>query len=153
MLYTGFEVNGFFISTDKDLLDISVIHNYLCVESYWAKGIPVEVVKNSIEHSLCFGIYTADKHQVGFARVISDQATYGYLCDVFVLEAFRGKGLSKWLMAYIHHYPTLLGLRRWGLATADAHELYKQFNWQPLANPNRLMEIVVPNIYATNRDK
>ena len=118
----------FLISSSKNLLDIELIHRYLSEESYWAKGIPLEVVKRSIDHSLCFGVYT-DQQQIGFARVITDQATFAYLADVFIIEKFRGQGLSKWLMEIIHAHPDLQGFRRWLLGTRDAHELYAKFGW------------------------
>jgi N-acetylglutamate synthase-like GNAT family acetyltransferase len=116
------------ISTDKTLLDIDVIHAYLSGESYWAMNIPREVVERSITHSLCFGVYR-DHRQIGFARLITDQATFAYLADVFILEDFRGQGLSKWLIHSIHAHPELQGLRRWVLGTKDAHGLYEQFGW------------------------
>lgn len=116
------------ISTDPALLEIDLIYRYLSLESYWAKGIPKEVVERSIRNSVCFGIY-CDGAQVGFARVISDKATFAYLADVFVLESHRGRGLSKWLMENIHAHPELQGLRRWVLGTRDAHRLYEQFGW------------------------
>jgi GNAT superfamily N-acetyltransferase len=118
----------FLISTDRSLLDIDAIHSYLSKESYWAMNIPREVVERSIQHSLCFGVYDG-KQQIGFARLITDQATFAYLADVFILEAYRGKGLSKWLMETMHAHPGLQGLRRWVLGTKDAHGLYEQFGW------------------------
>lgn len=120
--------DDFLISTDKTLLDIGVIHSYLSKESYWAMNIPREVVVKSVAHSLCFGVYH-DGKQIGFARLITDQATFAYLADVFILEDHRGKGLSKWLMHSIHAHPELQGLRRWVLGTKDAHGLYEQFGW------------------------
>jgi len=128
----------FIISTDKTKLDVVLIHRYLCTESYWAKNIPMQIVEKSIEGSLCFGIYHNTK-QVGFARVITDQATFGYLADVFVIEEYRGRGLSKWLMEVIMNHPGLQGLRRWLLATKDAHGLYAQFGFTPLDKPERIM--------------
>ena len=134
---------GFKISTDKSLLDFDMIYNYLSKESYWSKGIPVEKVKESIESSMCFGIYKDDK-QVGFARVITDKAIFAYLCDVFILEDFRRLGLSKWLMQTILSHPDLQGLRRWLLATADAHGLYNQFGFTTINNPERWLGIYTP---------
>lgn len=134
--------NEFCISTDKSKLDINIIHQYLSEESYWAKNIPVETVQRSIEGSLCFGLYVTEDsitRQVGFARVISDCATFAYLADVFVLEPYRGKGLSKWLMKTIMDCPGLQGLRRWLLATKDAHGLYLQFGFAALDKPERIM--------------
>jgi GNAT superfamily N-acetyltransferase len=134
--------NEFCISTDKSRLNVSVIHDYLCNESYWAKNIPVEIVQRSIEGSYCFGLYATENSiikQAGFARVITDCATFGYLADVFVLETYRGKGLAKWLMKTIMDCPDLQGLRRWLLATKDAHGLYLQFGFSPLDKPERIM--------------
>ncbi len=126
------------ISTDKTKLDVALIHHYLCMESYWAKNIPIALVEKSIAGSFCFGIYHHDA-QVGFARVITDHATFAYLADVFVLESYRGKGLSKWLMETIIGHPDLQGLRRWLLATRDAHGLYAQYGFVPLDKPERIM--------------
>jgi GNAT superfamily N-acetyltransferase len=132
------EKNDLVISTDKNKLDIPFIHDYLGKESYWAKNIPFDVVKKSIAGSFCFGLYDKEK-QIGFARVITDHATFGYLADVFIIEAYRGKGLSKWLMKEIMDHPDLQGFRRWLLATKDAHGLYKQFGFEPLDKPERIM--------------
>lgn len=140
----AFIKKGFLISTDNSLLDIDVIHQYLGGESYWAKGITKEKVQRSVDNSMCFGIYY-EKKQIGFARVITDKATFAYLADVFVLNAYRGQGLSKWLMQTILAQPDLQGLRRWVLATADAHGLYKQFGFEPLAIPDRWMNLFTPN--------
>ncbi len=116
------------ISTDPALLDMVSIHHYLSTTSYWAKGIPLDVVMRSVENSLCFGLYL-HRQQVGFARVVTDKATFAYLADVYVLPPHRGKGLSKWMMQVIHAHPELQTLRRWLLATKDAHALYEQFGW------------------------
>src|SRR6266852_8197657 len=113
----------YIISTDKCRLDLLVVHGFLTA-SYWAAGIPLEVVKKSIEHSLSFGVYKGDK-QVGFARVITDYATFAWIADVFILDSFRGQGLGKWLMEAIIEHPELQGFRRWVLATKDAHDLYR----------------------------
>jgi GNAT superfamily N-acetyltransferase len=134
--------NEFFISTDKSKLDIKIIHDYLCNESYWAKNIPEEIVQRSIEGSYCFGLYATENNslkQIGFARMITDCATFGYLADVFILEPYRGKGLSKWLMKTIMDCADLQGLRRWLLATKDAHGLYVQFGFSTLDKPERIM--------------
>ena|ERR1700739_1370236 len=139
-------MSDYSISTDKTKLQLDVVYNYLSVESYWAKNIPLETVKKSIEGSLCFGVYFKDK-QVGFARVISDYATFAYLADVFILEPHRGKGLSKKLMVEIMKHPKLQGLRRFSLATRDAHSLYAQFGFKPLAKPESIMEIKFDNFY------
>ncbi len=135
----------YMISTDKRLLDLSAIHNFLTT-SYWAKGIPFETVKKSIEHSLNFGVYQAGK-QVGFARVITDYATYAYIGDVYILEDHRGQGLSKWLMQVIADHPELQGLRRWTLLTRDAHGLYRQTGFTEPQNPERYMERTDPDVY------
>jgi GNAT superfamily N-acetyltransferase len=134
--------NEFVISTDKSKLNADFIHNYLCNESYWAKNIPIEIVKKSIDGSCCFGLFVKENSiikQISFARVVSDCATFGYLADVFIINAYRGKGLSKWLMETIMNCPDLQGLRRWLLATKDAHELYTKFGFSPLDKPERIM--------------
>ena len=135
----------YLISTDKRLLDLSEIHSFLTT-SYWAEGIPFETVKKSIENSLNFGVYTAEQ-QVGFARVITYYATYAYIGDVYILEDFRGLGLSKWLMKVIADHPELQGLRRWTLLTRDAHELYRKTGFLKPQNPERYMEKTNPDIY------
>ena len=136
----------FTISTDKSRLDRDAIHAFLR-QSYWAREIPRETVERSIENALCFGIYEGPR-QVGFARVISDFATFAYVGDVFVLDSHRGRGLSKWLMEVIRAHPDLQGLRRWSLATRDAHGLYARFGFRTPAHPERLMEIVEENLYS-----
>ena len=135
----------YLISTDKNRLDLAVIHDFLTT-SYWATGVPVDVVKRSIEHSLTFGVYKGEQ-QVGFARVITDYTTYAYLSDVFILEPFRGQGLSKWLMNVIVAHPELQGLRRWALHTRDAHGLYRKVGFTEPAYPDRYIERFFPNIY------
>ena len=137
------------ISTDKSRLDLAVIHRFLS-HSYWAEGIPMELVGKSIEHSLCFGVYDGDR-QVGFARVISDLTTFAYLADVFILESHRGRGLSKLLMREIMGHPDLQGLRRFMLSTSDAHELYRRFGFTDLSRPQSQMEIVWPEVYRQRR--
>lgn len=141
----------FTISTDKSKLSVPYIHEFLSQQSYWAAGIPLETVKQSIEGSLCFGLYH-NQQQIGFARVVTDQATFGYLADVFVDTAYRGRGLSKWLMQVILAYPGLQGLRRMMLATRDAHALYRQFGFTGIEHPERLMQIVFDNMYARDRN-
>jgi GNAT superfamily N-acetyltransferase len=131
--------NNYTISADKTRLDVPLIHRFLAEESYWAQHIPLELVERSIENSLCFGVYHVDS-QVGFARVVTDQATFAYLADVFVLPEHRGRGLSKQLMEVISNWPTLQGLRRWILATRDAHLLYAQFGFTALDKPQNLMQ-------------
>ena len=132
----------YLISTDKERLNVGLVREFL-KDSYWASGIPEEIVRRSIENSLVFGVY-ADDEQVGFARVVTDYATFAYLADVFVLEAHRGRGLGKWMMQVITSHPRLQGFRRWMLATRDAHELYRKYGFAELERPEIFMEIVVP---------
>ncbi|MHB8846343.1 MAG: GNAT family N-acetyltransferase [Nitrospirota bacterium] len=137
------------ISTDKDRLDVSVIHDFLSNRSYWAKGIPLEVVKRSIEHALCFGAYHQGR-QAGFARVVTDYATVACLADVFILEPYRGRGLGKGLVKAIIDHPDLAGLRMWILGTKDAHELYGRFGFRKVADTaarDRFMVILDPDAY------
>lgn len=136
----------FTISTDKAWLEVPMIHEFLSKESYWAQDRTLEQTKRAIENSLCFGLYNGEK-QIGFARVVSDLATFAYIGDVFVLEEYRGQGLSKWLMEAIVSHPDLQGLRRWVLATRDAHGLYAQFEFTALKFPERWMERTAPNAY------
>jgi GNAT superfamily N-acetyltransferase len=138
------------ISTDKSKLQLDIIHDYLSKKSYWAEGIPMQTVQKSIENSLAFGVYLQAENtlkQVGFCRIISDLATYAYLADVFVLEEYRGKGVSKLLMETVLKHPDLQGLRRWVLATVDAHGLYAQYGFTPLDKPENFMQIKVENPY------
>lgn len=135
------------ISTDARRLDVGVIHGYLR-RSYWANGIGRDVVARSIAGSFCFGLYHESDGQVGFARVITDFATTGYLADVFVLEDHRGHGLGVWLIETVMSHPRLQGFRVWRLGTRDAHGLYEKFGWAGLAHPDRMMEIVDPAVYA-----
>ena len=146
---TTWERDGFTISTDPARIDLDLVHGFLAA-SYWAAGIPREVVRRSIEHSLCFGLYQQDR-QVGFARVVTDRATFGYLGDVFVLEPYRGRGLARWLMEVVHAHPELQGLRRWVLLTRDAHDLYRGAGYTPLAAPERYMERWAPDVYRSPR--
>jgi GNAT superfamily N-acetyltransferase len=133
-------IEGFLYSTDKAKLNVVYIHQYLSEKSYWAKNIPLETVKLSIEGSLCFGVYHQD-NQIGFARVITDYATFGYLADVFIDENYRGKGLSKELIRFIMYMDIIKKLRRFMLATLDAHGLYAQFGFKSLEGDKRLMGI------------
>lgn len=135
------------ISTDKARLDIDRIHRFLNQESYWAKNIPRPVVERSVEHSLCFGAF-AGGEQVGFARVVTDRATYAYVCDVFVVAEHRGRGVGKLLMKAMREHPDLQGLRRWQLATRDAHDLYRQFGFVEVEHPERQMQILNRNAYG-----
>jgi GNAT superfamily N-acetyltransferase len=138
-------LSGYTISTDPNRLDRRVIHAFLA-DSYWARGIPRDVLDRAIANSLCFGVYEGAL-QVGFARVITDKATYAYLADVFVLESHRGKGLGKWLVQVILGHPELSGLRRWALVTRDAHGLYARHGFTALPHPERHMEISDPDVY------
>jgi len=133
------------ISTDRGRVDLAVVHRYISEESYWGKGRSAEVVRRSIENSLPFGVYRGAE-QAGFARVVTDYATFAWVADVFILEAHRGRGLSKWLMETIISHPELQGFRRWVLATKDAHELYRRFGFQELRRPERWMERPDPNM-------
>ncbi|MEO5892675.1 MAG: GNAT family N-acetyltransferase [Ferruginibacter sp.] len=137
--------DSFSISTDKSKLNIPYIHRFLS-QSYWAENIPVEIVERSIAGSLCFGVYDANE-QVGFARVVTDKATFAHLADVFIDENYRGRGLSKWLMQIITAHPDLQGLRSWQLGTKDAHGLYAQFGFTSLDNPERIMRKFDPDVY------
>jgi len=139
--------DGYIISTDKARFDVAAIHAYL-TRSYWSPGIPRAVVEKAIAGSLCFGLFSEQGNQVGFARAITDGATFAYLADVYVLEEHRGKGLGKWIVETTLAHPSLQGLRRILLATRDAHELYAQFGFEPLATPESLMSIHRPNVYG-----
>jgi GNAT superfamily N-acetyltransferase len=140
----------YLVSTSPDRVDLGVVHGFL-EGSYWARGIPLEIVRRSIEHSLNFSLWHEPPggapRQVGFARVITDYATFAYIGDVFVLEAHRGRGLSKWLMRVIREHPDLQGFRLWVLLTRDAHGLYRQTGFGPLASPERYMERRTPDAY------
>lgn len=135
----------FILTTDKSKIDINTVHHFLR-HSYWAQNIPLAVVQQSIEGSLCFSLLHPTA-QIGFARVITDGATFGYLADVFIDEAWRGRGLSKWMMEAIVQHPSLKGLRRILLATRDAHGLYAQFDFTPITNPENFMQIHRPGLY------
>ena len=139
-------VGTYTVSDDPSRLDFKAMHAYLR-RSYWAKDIPLEIVERAARGSLCIGTYDANGAQVGLARFVSDFATFAYVCDVYVLEEHRGKGLSKAMMAMASEHPKLQGLRRWTLVTLDAHGLYEQFGFRAVANPERFMERAVPNIY------
>ncbi|MBI3845701.1 MAG: GNAT family N-acetyltransferase [Planctomycetes bacterium] len=137
----------FEVSDDATRLQLDVIHGYL-VRCYWSPGIPRDVVERAIANTrVVLGVYDGDA-QVGFARVITDEATYAYLADVFVLESHRGRGLGKWLVECVHAHPALQGLRRWSLVTRDAHGLYAPFGWKPPADGTRYMEIVDSEVYS-----
>lgn len=136
---------AYLISTEKSRLDLQTIHDFLA-KSYWSEGIPIETVRRAIERSLTFGVYH-DEQQVGFARVVTDSATFAYLADVFILASFRGQGLGVWLMEVVMAHPDVQGLRRWLLATRDAHSLYQKVGFTALHAPDRFMEKLVPDIY------
>jgi GNAT superfamily N-acetyltransferase len=139
--------NGeFTISTDRDLLQIDAIHKFLSEESYWARERTREQTERAIENSVSFGVYHHGR-QIGFARVVTDFATFAYLGDVFILEEYRGRGLSKWLIEAVVSHPDLQGFRRWILATRDAHTLYEKFDFTALKFPERWMERAAPNAY------
>jgi GNAT superfamily N-acetyltransferase len=140
----------FEISTDKTRVDLAAVHAFLSTESYWATGVPLDVVRRSIEGSMVFGVYRGSE-QVGFARVVSDKATFAWIGDVFIVGAYRGQGLGKWLMECIVTHPELQGLRRWILATRDAHGLYAQSGFTELHDPARFMERWDRDIYRRAR--
>ena len=141
--------DGFTVSTDPARLDVDAIQAYLTT-SYWAEGISREVVARSLPHSLCFGLYEGER-QIGLARVITDRATYAYLCDVYVLPERRGLGLGAWLMECVMEHPDLQGLRRFSLVTRDAHELYRRFGFTEIEHPERHMAIARPGLYKQAR--
>lgn len=141
--------NGFLITTERSRMDIVVIHGFL-TESYWARGIPLAVVEKSMQNSLCFGVFEGQT-QVGFARVITDYATFGYLGDVFILQSHQGLGLGKWLLDCVMAHPGLQGLRRWNLATRDAHSLYARYGFSALAKAEYYMEINMPDPYPQDQ--
>jgi len=140
------ERDGYIVSTDRRRLDLESIHRFLST-SYWATGLPMEVLTKAIDGSLVFGVYCGNE-QVAFARVVTDRATFAYLCDVYVEEAHRGNGLGRWMMKTIVAHPDLQGLRRFVLITRDAHWLYDRVGFRPLAAPDRYMEIHRPNPYG-----
>ena len=142
---SGLEQDGYSISCDTAKLDLVMVHKFLA-NSYWSPGLPLDVLRRAIAGSLCFGLYRGVV-QVGFARVVTDRATFAYLCDVFVLEEHRGKKLGRRLMEAVTGHPDLQGLRRLVLVTRDAHGLYEQFGFRPLARPEGYMELHRPNIY------
>jgi GNAT superfamily N-acetyltransferase len=133
--------DGYVISTDRARIDRAAVHAFLA-EAYWSVGVPRDVVDRSIDGSLCFGLYAPDGSQAGFARTVTDRATYAYLADVFVLEPHRRRGLATWLVETILAHPDLRDLRRWVLFTADAHELYRPLGFGPAQTPERYMELV-----------
>lgn len=136
----------FTVSTDPQRLDAAAVHAYLSGQSYWARNIPFDIVQRSLQHSLCFGLYEDDR-QIGLARVITDQATFAYLCDVYVLPAYQRHGLGKWLVQCVLEHPSLQRLRRFMLRTQDAHGLYRRFGFTEDADPQRTMVIVKRDLY------
>ena len=139
--------SGYTLSTDPARLDVAAVHGWLSHESYWARHIPLATVERAIANSLNFGLYAPDGRQAGFARVVTDRATFAWLCDVFVLPDFRGCGLAKWLVRQVLAHPDLQNLRRHLLATFDAHTLYPRFGYEPLDRPDRWLEIKKANPY------
>ena len=133
--------DGYTISDDPARVDVDAVHRYLSEESYWAPGVPREVVERSIKWSLPFGLYAPDGSLAGFARAVTDRAVFAYVADVFVLDAHRGRGLGMWLMEALVGHPDLQGLRRWVLYTEDAHGLYERFGFEPGRTPERYMEL------------
>lgn len=140
----------FIISDDKSRLDVALIHHFLSEDSYWAAGIPLDVVRRSIEHSLCIGVYTQAGAQIAFARAVTDYATFAYVGDVFVLPDYRGKNIALRLLHFLLDHPDVQGFRRWMLATWDAHGLYERVGFQPLARPDRWLEIRHADVYRTS---
>ena len=139
--------HGMVFSDDPQKLDLVKIHHYLSTQSYWAQNVPIEVVKRSIDNSLCFGVYNSEGVQIGFARWVTDKSTFAYLADVYIEEVYRGQGLSKKLMSLMLFHKDLQGLRRYMLATQDAHGLYAQFGFKAIEHPDRLMAIVIKDAY------
>ena len=141
-------VSGYRTSSDLKDMDFSAIHEFIS-DTYWAKNIPLATMEKAIKNSLCFGVFAESGKQVGFARMVTDSATFAYLADVFVSNEHRGKGLSKLLMQVIMEHPDLQGIRRMMLATSDAHGLYEQFGFKALGSPSSFMEIHQPDVYKS----
>jgi GNAT superfamily N-acetyltransferase len=144
-MHNEWKRNELLVSTDPMKRDVAAIHAYLS-RAYWCENIPRETVERALRHSLCFGLYDGNA-QVGLARVVTDYATFAYLCDVYVLESHRGRGLGRWLIECVMSHPDVHGLRRFNLATRDAHGLYARFGFTPLAHAERWMELHKPDIY------
>ena len=149
MAFPSYHKDDFTVVTDPSKLDVVAIHRYL-TRAYWSEGIPQHIGEKALANSLCFGLFQGTQ-QIGLARVVTDRATYAYLCDVYVLEEFRGKGLGVWLMECVTSHPDLQGLRRFSLATRDAHGLYEKFGFAALKKPQSLMEIVHHDIYLRSQ--
>lgn len=145
-------IDGYTLSSRYEDMDFNRVHEFIS-SSYWAKNIPKSTLETAMKNSLCFGVFSKEKCQVGFARVITDKATYAYLADVFIAEEHRGKGLSKWLVKFIQSHPQLQELRRFALVTRDAQPLYQKFGFASLAHPEWSMEIFRPEIYSGFADK
>jgi GNAT superfamily N-acetyltransferase len=143
------QITGFSISTDKSKLQLERVHRFLSQEAYWCLGIPLEVVRKAISTSLCFGVYAESGEQIGFARVVSDQATFAWICDVYIEKEYRGRGISTWLMETLMSHPELQGLRRLCLATKDAHTLYQKFGFVVTQTPGNWLEIKNNDIYKS----
>ena len=144
------EKGEFTITTERERLDVDAIHAYL-TRAYWSEGVPRETVARAIANSICFGVFCGSE-QIGLARVVTDSATYAYLCDVYILEEYRGKGLGTWLMECVMSHGSLQGLRRFSLATRDAHGLYRKFGFRELAKPQSQMEIHRPDVYKGSQE-
>jgi GNAT superfamily N-acetyltransferase len=147
--YLSWNKEPYLISTDKSLLQVSRIHSFLSTKAYWCLDIPKSLVEKSISGSLCFGLFDTSKanQQIGYARIVSDGASFAWLCDVYIEEEYRGKGLSKWLMGSVMAHPELKNLRRICLATKDAHELYKKYGFKVTETPQNWMEIKDNDLY------
>ena len=137
----------YLVSDDRNILDMDAIHAFLSRQSYWANGISRERLETAVDHSIPLGLFEGDK-QIGFARAITDRATFAYLADVYVDEAYRGRGLSKLLIDAVLGHPEVQHLRRWMLGTRDAHDLYRQFGFIPLEEPLRWLELADPEAYT-----
>jgi GNAT superfamily N-acetyltransferase len=146
MEYSDLARGSYSVTADRRRIDVDAVHDFL-TRSFWARGISKDVVAKSIAHSLCFGLFD-DQAQIGFARVVTDSSTYAYLCDVYVLEQYRGEGLGKWMMEFVMAHPELQGLRRFQLVTRDAHGLYGRFGFKTPPHPERYMEIFRPGMYS-----
>jgi len=142
----------FVVSTDASKLDVATVHRWLSEQSYWVPGIPFDVVRRAIEGSLNFGLFAkGGTRTIGLARIVTDYATFAYVCDVFVLDEYRGHGLGVWLMECVAAHPRLQGLRRWMLGTRDAHTLYEKTGFKPVTAPDRWMEKADPDVYTHDR--
>jgi len=139
--------NGYLVSTDQEKLNIELIHNWLSTEAHWSLEMPIELVKRAIEHSLCFGIYSPEGDQVGFGRIVTDFTTFAWVTDVFVLKAYRGQGLARFLMESMRAHPDLQVLRRWLLGTSHAAGFYQKLGFEPLENPETYFTIHISDMY------